>query len=100
MLPLGIVYFTIAVTFLSAGVALAVMPLVSIAEHLGWAANGTLFSDDASIGSFVVAEHSLLAALVLGVLGVLVITLLMHLARAIGRGHARLAKSLLVAPGA
>jgi hypothetical protein len=31
---------------------------------------------------------------------VLVLTLLMHLARALGRGHARLAKTLLVAPGA
>ena len=99
MLPLGIIYFTIAVTVLSVGVALAVMPLVAVAAHLGWAANATLFSDDASIGNFVLTEHSLLAALILGVLGVLVVTLLMHLARAIGRGHARLAKSLLVAPG-
>ena len=100
MLPLGIIYFTIAVTVLSVGVALAVMPLVAVAAHLGWAANATLFSDDASIGNFVLAEHSLLAALILGVLGVLVVTLLMHLARGIARGHARLAKSLLVAPGA
>ena len=100
MLPLGIIYFTIAVTVLSVGVALAVMPLVAVAAHLGWAANATLLSDDASSGSFVHAEHSLLAALVLGVLGVLVVTLLMHLARGIARGHARLAKSLLVAPGA
>ena len=99
MLPLGIIYFTIAVTVLSVGLALAVTPLLAIAAHLGWAANATLFSDDASIGNFVLAEHSLLAALILGVLGVLVVTLLMHLARAIGRGHARLAKSLLVAPG-
>ena len=100
MLPLGIIYFTIAVTVLSVGLALAVTPLLAIAAHLGWAANATLFSDDASIGNFVLAEHSLLAALILGVLGVLVVTLLMHLARGIARGHARLAKSLLVAPGA
>src|SRR5215472_16923751 len=100
MLPLGIVYFTVTVTVLSVGLALTAMPFLALAEHVGWGANATLFSDDASIGSFVLAEHSLLAALILGVVGVLVVTLLMHLARGIARGHARLAKSLLVAPGA
>jgi uncharacterized membrane protein len=100
MLPLGIIYFTVAVTGLSVGLALTAMPFLAIAERLGWAANGTLFSDGASIGAFVLTEHSLLAALILGIVGVLVVTLLMHLARVIARGHARLAKSLLVAPGA
>jgi uncharacterized membrane protein len=100
MLPLGIIYFIVAVTVLSAGLALTAMPFLALAEHVGLAANATLFSDDASIGSFVLAEHSLLAALILGVVGVLVVTLLMHLARAVARGHARLAKTLLVAPGA
>jgi uncharacterized membrane protein len=100
MLPLGIIYFTVAVTVLSVGLALTVMPLVAIAQHLGWAGNATLFSDDVSIGSFALAGHSLLAAVLLGIVGVLVVTLLMHLARAVARGHAHLAKTLLVAPGA
>jgi uncharacterized membrane protein len=100
MLPLGIIYFTVAVTVLSVGLALTVMPLAAIAQHLGWAGNATLFSNDVSIGTFVLAEHSLLAALLLGIVGVLVITLLMHLALAVARAHARLAKTLLVAPGA
>jgi hypothetical protein len=34
------------------------------------------------------------------VLGVVILTLLMHAARGIIRGHARLAKALLVEPGA
>jgi len=88
------------VTVLSVGLALTVMPLVAIAQYLGWAGNATLFSNDVSIGSFVLAEHSLLAAVLLGIVGVLIVTLLMHLARAVARGHARLAKTLLVAPGA
>jgi uncharacterized membrane protein len=100
MLPLGIIYFTVAVTVLSIGLALTVVPLAAIAQRLGRAGNLTLFSRDVAIGPFVLAEHSLLAALLFGVVGVLVLTLLMHLARALGRGHARLAKTLLVAPGA
>jgi len=100
MLPLGIIYFTVAVTFLSAGLALTAMPLVAIAQRLGWAANVTLFSDDAGIGGFALAGHSLFAALVLGLLGVLLLTLLMHLGRGLARAHARLAKTLLVEPGA
>jgi uncharacterized membrane protein len=99
MLPLGIVYFTIAITGLSLGLALSVTPLVAIAQRLGWAGGVTLFSDDARIGHFALSHHSLLGALLLGALGVVILTLLMHLARAIGHGHARLAKALLVEPG-
>jgi hypothetical protein len=33
------------------------------------------------------------------VAGVLILTILMHFARGVGRGHARLAKALLVEPG-
>ena len=100
MLPLGMIYFTVAVTVLSIGLALAAMPLAALAQHLGWAGHLTLYSGDVSIGPFVLAEYSLLAALLLGVMGVLVLTLTMHLARGVARGHVRLAKTLLVAPGA
>jgi uncharacterized membrane protein len=100
MLPLGIVYFTVAVTLLAVGLAFAAMPFVAIAQRLGFAANITLFSDDARIGAFVPAEHSLLVSLLIGIVGVLLLTLLMHLARGLARAHARLAKALLVEPGA
>jgi putative sensor protein len=99
MLPLGIVYFTIAITGLSLGLALSVTPLVAIAQRLGWAGDVTLFSDDAHIGPLALGHHSLLGAVLLGALGVVILTLLMHLARAIGHGHSRLAKALLVKPG-
>jgi uncharacterized membrane protein len=52
-----------------------------------------------AFGDMALAHHSLLSALLLGVLGVLIITLLMHVARGVARGHARLAKALLVEPG-
>jgi len=58
-----------------------------------------VLSEDMRIGDMALAHHSLLSALLLGVLGVLIITLLMHVARGVARGHARLAKALLVEPG-
>jgi len=100
MLPLGIVYFTVTVTGLAVGLAFTSLPLLTLASWLGWDANATVFSDDAHIGGWALADHSMVAALILGALGVLIVTLLMHAARAIGRGHAHLAKALLVVPGA
>jgi uncharacterized membrane protein len=99
MLPLGIVYFTVTVTGLAVGLAFTSLPLLVVARWLGWDANAT-FSDDVHIGGWALSDHSMVSALLLGALGVLIVTLLMHAARAIGRGHAHLAKSLLVVPGA
>ena len=100
MLPLGIVYFTVTVTGLAVGLAFSALPFVAVAHWLGWAADATLFSDDAHLGGFVLSDHSMIASLILGLLGVLILTLLMHAARGIGRAHAHLAKALLVEPGA
>ncbi|MGP8035157.1 MAG: sensor domain-containing protein [Steroidobacteraceae bacterium] len=100
MLPLGIVYFTVAVTALAVGLAFTALPLLVVARWLGWNADVTVFSDDAHIDGFVLSDHSMISALILGILGVLIVTLFMHAARAIGRGHAHLAKALLVVPGA
>jgi hypothetical protein len=44
----------------------------------------------------IASPHSLFGALVCMVIGVLLVTLVMHAARGIARGHARLAKALLV----
>lgn len=99
MLPLGIVYFTVTVTGLAVGLAFTSLPLLVVARWLGWDSNATVFSDDVHIGGWALSDHSMVSALLLGALGVLIVTLLMHAARAIGRGHAHLAKSLLVVPG-
>jgi uncharacterized membrane protein len=100
MLPLGIVYFTVTVTGLAVGLAFTALPLLVLARWLGWDANATVFSDDVHIGGWALSDHSMVSAVILGVIGVFIVTLLMHAARAIGRGHAHLAKALLVVPGA
>jgi uncharacterized membrane protein len=96
MLPLGIIYFTLATVGLSVGLRMVTAPFFAIASRFGW------FEDD--WGWTLHPHHwyhpeSLVGSLIMVVFGVFVITLLMHLARAIGRGHARLAKALLVEPG-
>lgn len=96
MLPLGIGYFTIAVTGLSVGVAFLLAPFLAIGDALGWTEtrlDGVRFFDS-GLGAWV---ESPLGLLLVFVAGVAIVTLLLHLARGIGRLHARLAKSLLVA---
>jgi hypothetical protein len=88
-LPLGIIYFVIAVAGLSVGVGLI---------------GGSVFDVLVETGAVHVPiegeVHSppLWAAPFIFIAGVLVLTLLMHLARAIGMMHGHLAKALLVRP--
>jgi hypothetical protein len=97
MLPLGIIYFMLAAVGLSAGLRLVTAPFVALADTFGWLDEGwwTLNRHE-HVWWYT---HSLIGSLFMCAFGVLVLTLLMHLARAIGRGHARLAKALLVEPG-
>ena len=92
MLPLGIIYFTIAITGLALGLRGALAPLLYLGHDV---APGML-----QIDGWHGEPHSFIGALFCMVLGVVVLTLLLHAARAIARGHARLAKALLVEPGA
>jgi hypothetical protein len=101
MLPLGIIYFVIATVGLSMGLNLAVAPLAVLGEDLGW------FDDARGVLYFAVGPHwihltphSWIVSFFMLAFGVVVLTALMHLARGIVRGHARLAKALLVEPGA
>lgn len=100
MLPLGILYFTIAIAGLALGLRLSVAPVIYAGLSLGWFPPyqefGVLRIDDWSTGT----PDTFIVALIEVVLGVLILTLLMHAARGIARGHARLAKVLLVEPGA
>jgi uncharacterized membrane protein len=101
MLPLGIFYFVTATVGLSIGVNLVLAPFAVLGENLGWIdadARGIPFA----LGHHVMrlTTHSWIGSLFMFAIGVVVLTLLMHIARAIGRGHARLAKALLVEPGA
>jgi uncharacterized membrane protein len=99
MLPLGIVYFTLSVIGLGFGVRLAIAPLLLLARDFGWFRPGFSAGMLQLDGHHWAAPHSLFGALVCMALGVIILTALMHLARAIARGHARLAKALLVKPG-
>jgi uncharacterized membrane protein len=101
MLPLGIVYFVIAVTGLAVSAAFIGTPLALVAQYFGWVPGDFRTIDiHYSDGSVYAFDHPWLSGTLLFVAGVIVLTVLMHLARALVRAHARLAKSLLVVPGA
>jgi uncharacterized membrane protein len=104
MLPLGIVYFTLAVTGLGFGLRLALAPLLLLGHQLGWlppdvhlivAVDGTEIHGAPPLGPF-----TFIGSLLLVPLGLVILALVMRAARAIARAHARLAKALLVEPGA
>jgi hypothetical protein len=90
MLPLGIVYFTVAVTSLSVSLGL----VAGSAAHLGWHLG--LVDFDATI---MVEPQWLLTPLgapLLLLAGIVLLFAFLHLARGVGRLHAAIAKQLLV----
>lgn len=100
MLPLGIVYFTIAVTLLAIAVASVAAP---VAVWLGFAeietgVGGwnllTFHGDD-----LIVTSLPLWALPLLFVAGILLLFVTLHVARGIGRLHGMFAKQLLVKSG-
>jgi uncharacterized membrane protein len=96
MLPLGTVYFVIAVTGLALGVSFFLVPVVGIAQSSGWRA------DWVDVGRIPISPAWLdtPAGWVFSVCaGVVVLTTLLHVARGVTRVHARTAKTLLVVPG-
>ena len=96
MLPLGIVYFTIAVTGLAVSVALIATPLTLFGEHFGmidWSLNDHIYWH---AGQPWTLFHPVIDGALLLVIGVLLLTALLHLARRLIRMHARVAKAMLV----
>ncbi|HEY0799919.1 MAG TPA: sensor domain-containing protein [Steroidobacteraceae bacterium] len=95
MLPVGIVYFVIAVVGLAVSLSFIALPIAAVLSQVGlFGMTGVeVFSHAQPEWLF----DSGLAIPVLGVAGVLLLTSLMHLARGIGRLHAMFAKSMLVA---
>jgi hypothetical protein len=99
MLPLGIAYFTIAVSGLAVSAAFMGTLITLIGYYAGWInfdPNDHIFLHNGQPWS---PDHPLIGALVLFALGVLLLTLLLHLARGVVRVHSRLAKAMLVVPG-
>jgi len=93
MLPVGIFYFVVTITGIAIGVALIAGPFLVMAQHLGWD-----FNDGISVMQPAVLAAPLIAPFTIA-LGVLILTLLMHAARGIGRAQVVLARALLVKPG-
>jgi len=102
MLPLGIVYFVVAIVGLSVGLGLISVAPAAIGAELGLWKPDTGFVVLDPDHSFWLADWIqtpsgiVMVSLLSALLGVLIITVLLHLARAVGRLHATIAKSLLV----
>lgn len=92
MLPLGILYFTIGVTGIAVSLALVFGSIASVLMELGVGGGGISIDDAIYMG-----PSPALAPLIF-IVGVLLMTAMMHLVRGIGRAHGTLAKHLLVAP--
>jgi len=85
MLPLGVFYFTFAVVGLVVSVATIVAPIVMLLYHAG------IVEIEGVVGS----PHPAVLPLIT-ILGVLLLTVTMHLARGLGYLHGQLARTLLV----
>ncbi len=92
MLPLGILYFVIAVVGICVSIGLVGGSIASVLLALGVGSASILLDD-----GIVDAGTSPWAAPVLLLAGIVLLTAVMHLIRAIGRGHGTFAKHLLVA---
>ena len=102
MLPLGIVYFTLAVSGVWFGLRLTLAPLLLVGHALGWPhMNWVLEIDGAEVhGPPSLGPLTFIGSLLLVPLGLVILAAVMHAARWIAAAHARLAKELLVKPGA
>ncbi len=89
MLPLGIVYFTLAVVGLAMSLGLAASALISLVTD-----NVLIHFDDVPFLDHLV--HTAPGLLLLAIVGVLLFFVVLHVAKAIGWLHGRLAEVLLV----
>jgi uncharacterized membrane protein len=87
MLPLGVFYFTFAVVGFAVSIALFVAPIWVLLWHAGIV----------TIDGVVQSPHPALLPLI-SLLGIVLLTVTLHLSRGIGYLHGQLAKFLLVRP--
>jgi uncharacterized membrane protein len=90
MLPLGIVYFTIAVTGTTLSLALMVAPVAMILRSLDVIGGGGIYID----GEMIMPP--LIALPLAFLIGVFLLFAMLHLARGVGKFQSALAKNLLV----
>ena len=94
MLPLGVIYFTIAVVGIALGGSLVAMPFLSIADNLGW-----LIIDGRAAQIHPDWLTTPVGSIFAVAIGALILTALLHAARGLGRAHVAIARALLVKPG-
>lgn len=98
MLPLGIIYFTLAVSLLSLSLALVLMPLaLAFQHHWGTDALVNGFTVDWGFGAHMPgAGEAIALCLMLCLIGTVLLFVTLHLVRGLGTLHGQLAKHLLV----
>ena len=100
MLPLGILYFSVAVTALAVSLSLIFAPVTELLMRLGWLrpmlwGNGDWQVSGLNFSPAWIGTTWLLPLWVLA--GVLLLTTFLHLARGLAKLHAHFAKVMLVA---
>ena len=90
MMPLGIFYFTFVVVGIIVSLALTVAPVVVLLHYMGVPGLGVQMGD----GDVTVPHPAVLPLIT--ILGILLLTITLQLARGIGQLHGLLAKNLLV----
>jgi len=93
MLPLGILYFTTAVTMLSLGVSFVLLPFAMLGQRWNWWLPWHDVGDLSVSPAWFDTPVGWIFCLIFGVV---ILTTLMHLARALVSVHAKAAKVLLV----
>ncbi|MBQ4853268.1 sensor domain-containing protein [Rhodanobacter sp. B2A1Ga4] len=93
MLPLGIVYFTLAVTLLSVSVAFIGAPLAMLFRDDSWVSWPRQVTVDWGLGAHVPGWGD---AIAMCVIGIVLLFATLHLARGLGRLHGLVAKHMLV----
>jgi uncharacterized membrane protein len=96
MLPLGIAYFTIAVTLLSTSLALALAPIAKVGLE-AWGIPYSTCDGPARICEWVFWWSSWPGTICASILGIAMLFASLHIVRALGYLHGQLAKHLLVA---
>ena len=93
MLPLGIVYFTLAVTLLSVSVAFIGAPLAMLFRDDSWVSWPHQVTVNWGFGAHVPSWGD---AIAMCVIGIVLLFATLHLARGLGRLHGHVAKHMLV----
>jgi hypothetical protein len=92
-MPIGIVYFVMATSGLAIGIGLIAGPVLEVFRRFGAFGSWPHLTLEPSWLTSPIGFVFCVAA------GVLILTVTLHVARGVGRLHARFAKALLVTPG-